>query len=190
MSVGCDPTSWTIMGWGSPCPSTDESEVGERGNALQWLECWTGNTKSWVLVPALPVPHCVTLGKSLYISYLQFFHLPHGGIHPSPIHFTELWVKFKYDKGPTSHINCGQFWRNIRVSLITQGVWGRAMPSYETNKIQVTRQTFKGFRLQLCHPYEEKWCFALWLPGEIIIITKIMSSVSTALFKVLSPLPF
>lgn len=41
------------------------------------------------------------------------------------------------------------------------------MPSYETNKIQVTRQTFKGFRLQLCHPSEEKWCFALWPPGGI-----------------------
>lgn len=55
---------------------TDRSEAGEVGSTLQWLE-WAGNTKSWVLVPALP--HCVTLDKCLYVPDLWPFDLSDGG---------------------------------------------------------------------------------------------------------------
>jgi len=36
------------------------------GNTVQWERPWNESQEMWVLIPALPLASCVTLGKLLY----------------------------------------------------------------------------------------------------------------------------
>lgn len=72
-----DKTPWLEFQRAGDVTSSSTKKYHSMGNtALQWsLECGTCSQKSWVQIPGLPLPGCVSLSKLLNCSVPQFLHM-------------------------------------------------------------------------------------------------------------------
>lgn len=140
---------WSGMRWRSLCHPWINHNLLRKG-----MFCSRHSVRQETLSPGSYslLCHCLTCdpGKAVLHLFTAIFSVARWS-YSSLSHMQGY--TWNSSNGFNNHLYCGQFWRNIRDSSITWGVLGIVMPSYETNNIQVTRQTSKAFRSQMSFPY-------------------------------------